>query len=91
MRPASLTATKDFSSPNTAMVYRTCRNCLFEVSWPMKQTSLSHCPYCQTAYQRPTRLKAMKEFWASVGATVVVCVILLLAVGMLIQLGATLF
>lgn len=78
-------------APNIAMVYRTCRDCLMEVSWPMKQTSLDRCPYCDVRYQRPTRRQERLELAGELLLRVVVCAVIALAVGMLVNIGKRLF
>jgi uncharacterized paraquat-inducible protein A len=76
---------------NLAMVYRTCRECLMEVSWPMKQSSLSECPYCDTPYQRPTRRQLIKGAAKQAGATVLVFLGVIGIVGLLVRIGSRLF
>jgi len=76
---------------NVALVYRTCRDCLMEVSWPMKQSSLSECPYCDTPYQRPTRRQLIKGAAKQAGATVLVFLGVIGIVGLLVRIGSRLF
>lgn len=76
---------------NLAMVYRTCRECLMEVSWPMKQTSLTTCPYCGTPYQRPTGREQVRDLAVRAGVTVLVCCGVIGFVGLLVRIGSRLF
>lgn len=79
------------NTPNYSMVYRTCRDCLMEVSWPMKQTSLDHCPYCAAPYRTPTRRQLVGSMLAHAVLTLVTCGVIILAVAMLVHLGKRLF
>jgi len=76
---------------NLAMVYRTCRECLMEVSWPMKQTSLTECPYCATPYQRPERRERLMMAAKMTGATILVFMGVVGIVGLMVRIGSLLF
>lgn len=76
---------------NVAMVYRTCEDCLMEVSWPMKQTSLTHCPYCESPYRRPPLSGQLKALAARVGLTLLIFCGVIGFVGLLVRIGSRLF
>lgn len=76
---------------NLSTVYRTCRECQMEVSWPMRQSSLTHCPYCGTPYRTPVLRDRVKEWAVMTAATILVCLGVIGVVGLLVRIGSSLF
>lgn len=76
---------------NRTMIYRTCEDCQMEVSWPMKQTSLTHCPYCDTPYRQSPFSSQVKALAARAGLTILVCCAVIGFVGLLVRIGSRLF
>jgi len=62
-----------------------------EVSWPMSQTSLTHCPYCDTPYRQRPIASHLKDLAAKTVLTILVFCSVIGFVGLLVRIGSRLF
>ncbi len=76
---------------NHALVYRTCRECQMELCWPIKQSSITHCPYCQTPYRQPPVRARIQEWATKAAVTALVFMGVIGFVGLLVRIGSRLF
>jgi hypothetical protein len=57
----------------------------------MKQSSLTHCPYCNTPYRQPPVHDRIKDWITKAAVTALVFLGVLGFVGLLVRLGSRLF